>query len=171
MAVPLMAAEPSRNEAILRRNIFRQSFAKPLPPPRSVSSAPAPRIIVLTGVIQYGETPVAVFEEKTAGRVQFLEVGDTLEKGKIVAITATSVVVEEDGQERPIELGQTITGTPAPTTVTRSSTSATTASGAAAIPAVSPQPAPAPRPLTGSLKERWEAMKKRRSEQLKKSPK
>jgi len=171
LAIPLQAAEPGRDEAILRRNIFRHSFAKPAPPRRPTATAPRPRITVLTGVIQYGDTPVAVFEEKTAGRVQFLEVGDTIDQGQIASITATSVVVKQGAVERTIELGQTLAGTPAPATLARPSTSAPAASSAAVQPAAAPTPAPAPRPLTGSLKERLEAMKKRRLEQMKKSPK
>ena len=168
LAGPLLAAEPGRDDAVVRRNIFRHSFDKPIPPRPPVRRPPPPRVIVLTGIMRFGDGFVAVFEEKAVGSVRFLDVGDQLDKAKVVSITDSAVVLEEGGAERPVELGETITGKPAPAGVpsTPTPTPASASASAAPQPATPPAPAPAPKALPQSLKERIEAMRRRRQQQL-----
>jgi len=167
---------PERYAPVLKRNIFRQSFTKPAPPPKprpatSVTvTPPAKPCYMLTGVIKYEYSFAAIFENKVAGNVRFVEAGETVDDSEVVTITATSVTIERQGEQRQIELGQTLTGE-APTTVTYQPSSSTTTSSASTSPTTPTTPSVSPiKTLSGSLKERLEAMRRRRMQQLGKSP-
>ncbi len=168
------AADANRTRMVLKRNVFKQSFLKPAPLPQPGSIAPRPRVIVFTGAIRIGDDRVAIFEEKTAGRVQFLAAGDEIEKARVVRIGEETVVISDDGVERTLELGQTLTGAPAPATSDTPAQGPPAPGPAAPAPATSP-PAPvtplAARPLPPSLKERIEAMKRRRQQEQQKAAK
>lgn len=168
---------PDHYAPVLKRNIFRQSFTKPPPPFKpaaSVTAAPPPKpCYMLTGVIKYEYSFAAIFENKVAGNVQFVEAGESVDDSKVVTITATSVTIERQGEQRVIELGQTLSGE-TPSTVTYQPSPSSTTSSVSTPPTASVAPSPSPiKTLSGSLKERLEAMRRRRQQQeqkLGKSP-
>lgn len=178
-ALRAASSVPERYAAVLKRDIFRQSFTKPVPPPplkptAPTMPAPPPKpCYMLTGVIKYEYSFAAIFENKVAGNVQFVEAGESVDDSKVVTITATSVTIERQGEQRVIELGQTLSGE-TPSTVTYQPSPSSTTSSVSTPPTASVAPSPSPiKTLSGSLKERLEAMRRRRQQQeqkLGKSP-
>ncbi len=169
LSAPAAPSAADRYRVIVERQIFRHSFARPAPPVKPPPATPPPRVISLTGVIRTPDELVAVFEEKAVGDVHFLRVGDEIKDAKIVQINEHSVVVDTGGEEKLIEIGETLSGAPAPSP---SPTSPATQPAAPAAPAAQPS-APEPTPLSArklpkSLRERIEAMKRRRLQQLRK---
>jgi len=161
---PVEGNKPSQSDRIVKRNIFRQSFYAPEPKRSAGPSAPVARLAsqVLTGIMKLDDRYVAVVEDKAAGTSQLARVGSEIKGAKVVTIETASIVLERDGKQQTIELGESIGTVYVPGAAPAAPSSTLSSSPRPASPSAASPSVPSDR-----LRAIMEAMKKRRQGQLK----
>jgi hypothetical protein len=142
-AVAAPAAQPGQWESyriLSERNIFLRNRSRPssgraAPSAHAVVSNGDDRI-VLTGIIQQGQDYLAFVEDTRTGKTAMAQVGDTLGRGRLAAVTLDAIQYTCDGKTARIAIGSNLTGA----AVTFAKPAA--APSAKAAPAATPTAAP-----------------------------
>jgi len=102
---------PAEFSILQTRNMFAKGGGK------GAKAAGGPEAqFVLKGAVQGGGRFMAFLEEKGTKRVQQVNVGDSIARGKVKSITLDAIEYEAGGAAKRIEVGQDLNGQVAPPT-------------------------------------------------------